>query len=237
MLWPAAVHDTTNKPGVISISWGGPESSWTAQSYAALDAACQSAAVLGVTITVACGDNGSTDGVTDGQNHVDFPASSPHVLACGGTKLNANGNSIASEVVWNELAKAMKAQPAEASATCFRYPPGRRTRTCLHPTRLAADAVCPTLPATPIPTTGYQILVDGQQEVIGGTSAVAPLWAGLITLANQANGSTAGFVNPVLYGSERGKRLQRHHQRQQWFFQRWARAGTHAPASAAPTEH
>src|ERR1700761_9320040 len=98
-----AVHDTTNKPSVISISWGGPESTWTTQSLNALDAACQSAAALGITITVAAGDNGSTDGVTDGQNHVDFPASSPHVLACGGTKLLASGSSISSEVVWNEL--------------------------------------------------------------------------------------------------------------------------------------
>jgi kumamolisin len=76
-----AVHDAANKPSVISISWGGPESSWTAQSMTAMDAACQSAAALGITITVAAGDNGSTDGGTG--NNVDFPASSPHVLACG----------------------------------------------------------------------------------------------------------------------------------------------------------
>lgn len=97
-----AVHDATNKPSVISISWGGPESSWTAQAMTALDAACQSAAALGVTITVAAGDNGSTDGGTG--NNVDFPGSSPHVLCCGGTTLDANGSTIVSEVVWNELA-------------------------------------------------------------------------------------------------------------------------------------
>ena len=97
-----AVHDTKNKPSVISISWGGPESTWTQQSMAALDAACQSAAALGVTITAAAGDDGATDGGTG--NNVDFPASSPHVLACGGTKLDANGGTIVSEVAWNELA-------------------------------------------------------------------------------------------------------------------------------------
>jgi kumamolisin len=97
-----AIHDETNKPSVISISWGGPESTWTAQAMTALDAACQSAAALGVTVTVAAGDNGSTDGAKG--NNVDFPASSPHVLACGGTKLDANGATIVSEVVWNELA-------------------------------------------------------------------------------------------------------------------------------------
>jgi len=106
-----AVHDAANKPSVISISWGGPESSWTAQSMTAMDEACQSAAALGITITVAAGDDGSTDGGTG--NNVDFPASSPHVLACGGTKLDANGATIVSEVVWNELATT-RAQPAAA---------------------------------------------------------------------------------------------------------------------------
>jgi kumamolisin len=104
----SAVHDTTNNPSVISISWGGPESSWTAQAMNALDAACQSAAALGITITVAAGDNGSSDGATG--NNVDFPASSPHVLACGGTKLVGSGSTITSEVVWNEQA-TVRARP------------------------------------------------------------------------------------------------------------------------------
>jgi kumamolisin len=49
------------------------------------------------------------------------------------------------------------------------------------------------------PDTGYQILVDGQQQVVGGTSAVAPLWAGLIALLNQQLGRKVGFLNPQLY--------------------------------------
>ena len=69
-----------------------------------MDEAFQAAAAMGVTVCVAAGDDGSTDGVTDGLNHVDFPASSPNVLACGGTKVVASGNSISSETVWNELA-------------------------------------------------------------------------------------------------------------------------------------
>ena len=97
-----AVHDTVNKPSVISISWGGPESTWTAQAIEQFDQAFQAAAALGITVTVAAGDNGSSDGVDDGQAHVDFPASSPNVLACGGTRLNANLTQISSEVVWNE---------------------------------------------------------------------------------------------------------------------------------------
>jgi kumamolisin len=100
-----AIHDTTNKPSVISISWGGPESSWTQQSLTAFDSAFQAAAAVGITVCVASGDNGSSDGVTDGADHVDFPASSPHALACGGTSLQASGNAITGESVWNDGAQ------------------------------------------------------------------------------------------------------------------------------------
>src|SRR3954462_15645193 len=100
-----AAHDTTRKPSVISISWGAPEDSWSEQSRNAMNAALQDAATLGVTVTAASGDNGSTDGVSDKKLHVDFPASSPFALACGGTTLNGNGKTISSATVWNETAK------------------------------------------------------------------------------------------------------------------------------------
>ncbi len=99
----AAVHDSQNNPSVISISWGGPESSWTQQSLTHYDQLFQDAATLGVSICCASGDNGSSDGVTDGLAHVDFPASSPFATACGGTNLEGAGQTITSETVWNEL--------------------------------------------------------------------------------------------------------------------------------------
>ncbi len=98
-----AAMDKTHKPSVISISWGGPESSWTAQSLQNYNNALQAAAAVGVTVCVACGDNGSTDGSTDGSDQVDFPSSSPYSLACGGTRLDISGSAIGSEVVWNDL--------------------------------------------------------------------------------------------------------------------------------------
>src|SRR5262249_6651871 len=97
-----AIHDSVNKPSVISISGGGPESDWTEQAMQQFDQAFQAAAALGITVCVAAGDNGSSDGVDDGAAHVDFPASSPNVLACGGTRLESSGNKITKEVVWNE---------------------------------------------------------------------------------------------------------------------------------------
>ena len=193
-----AVHDTTNKPGVISISWGGPESSWTGQATTALDAACQAAAAVGVTITVAAGDDGSTDGGTG--NNVDFPASSPHVLACGGTTLEGSGTTITGEVVWDELANNEGATGGGVS-TIFPLPTWQQNANVPAAPVAGGGRGVPDVAGDADPSTGYVIRVDGQTTVIGGTSAVAPLWAGLITLANQQNGTTAGFINPTIYSA------------------------------------
>jgi kumamolisin len=193
-----AVHDATHKPSVISISWGGPESSWTEQSMTALDAACQSAAALGVTITVAAGDDGSTDG-GKGSN-VDFPASSPHVLACGGTKLDANGATIVSEVVWNELANREGATGGGVS-NVFALPTWQANAHVPAPSKSTGGRGVPDVAGDADPTTGYTIRVDGETTVIGGTSAVAPLWAGLVALANQQLGTHVGFIQPAIYAA------------------------------------
>ncbi len=195
-----AVHDAARKPGVISISWGGPESSWTQQALTAMDEACQAAAALGVTITVACGDNGSTDGVTDGANHVDFPASSPHVLACGGTKLVGTNTTITSEVVWNETTLNEGATGGGVS-DFFPLPTWQAKSNVPAPTVNTGGRGLPDVSGNADPSTGYKVRVDGEDTVIGGTSAVAPLWAGLIAVANAANGTNAGFLNPQIYAA------------------------------------
>ncbi len=187
-----AIHDQLNKPCAVSISWGGAESTWSAQSMANLDQVAQEAALLGITITVAAGDNGSSDGVNDGKNHVDFPASSPHVLAVGGTRLVASNGAIESETVWND--------GPQGGATGGGY-----STTFARPGWQAADVTqtgrgVPDVAGDADPETGYNVLVDGQQMVIGGTSAAAPLWAGLIVLLNQKLNRRLGFVNPALYG-------------------------------------
>jgi kumamolisin len=184
---------------VISISWGGPESTWSPQTMKALDAACQSAAALGVTITVAAGDNGSTDGGKG--NNVDFPASSPHVLACGGTKLDANGATIVSEVVWNELASKEGATGGGVS-NVFALPSWQANAHVPAPSVKTGGRGVPDVAGDADPTTGYTIRVDGQTTVIGGTSAVAPLWAGLIAVANQELGTQVGFIQPAIYAAK-----------------------------------
>jgi kumamolisin len=195
-----AVHDAKYKPSVISISWGSAEIDWTAQAMAALDAACQSAAALGVTITVAAGDNGSSDGVNDGKNHVDFPASSPHVLACGGTNLRGSGSSISAEVAWNGQSQGGGASGGGVSDV-FPLPTWQAGLNVPQPSAATGGRGVPDVAGDADPATGYVIRVDGKTMVIGGTSAVAPLWAGLIALANQQNGVSAGFIQPAIYAA------------------------------------
>lgn len=191
-----AAHDTVRKPSVISISWGGPESgpagqAWTQQAITAMESAIEDAAGMGVTVTVAAGDDGATDGVSDGKLHADFPASSPYALACGGTKLTVSGSTV-TEVVWNELASNEGATGGGVS-TVFVPSPTYQTQLKLSGRGL------PDVAGDADPETGYKILVDGQEQVIGGTSAVAPLYAGLIALFNQNLGQNVGFLNPLLY--------------------------------------
>ncbi|QCP53255.1 peptidase S53 [Trinickia violacea] len=195
-----AVHDTTNRPSVISISWGGPESGWTQQSAQAFNSVLQAAAAVGVTVCAASGDSGSSEGVGDGADHVDFPASSPYVLACGGTRISASGDAIKSEVVWNDGASG--GASGGGVSTLFALPSWQEglavTRTKGGASPLANRGV-PDVAGDASPDSGFVVLVDGSQSVVGGTSAVAPLWAALIARINAAKGTPAGFVNPKLY--------------------------------------
>ncbi|HEY6987033.1 MAG TPA: protease pro-enzyme activation domain-containing protein [Bryobacteraceae bacterium] len=194
-----AVHDTARKPSVISISWGASEDAWTDQARAAMNAALEDAAALGVTVTAASGDNGSTDGETDGKLHVDFPASSPYALACGGTALYGSGNKISSEVVWNETAKNNGATGGGVSGA-FALPSYQNSaRVPPQPQTNFAGRGVPDVSGDADPATGYKVRVNGQDQVYGGTSAVAPLWAALIALLNQKLGAPIGFLQPKLY--------------------------------------
>jgi kumamolisin len=196
-----AMHDTVRKPSVISISWGGPESSWTSQAMTAMDGAFQAAAALGITVCVASGDGGSSDGVTGSAAHVDFPASSPFALACGGTSLRATRNQIASEVVWNDGSTG--GAGGGGMSAFFPVPSwqqGLAATTSAGARSALAGRGVPDVAGDADPQTGYSVRIDGTDTVIGGTSAVAPLWAGLVALANALNGRAAGYLNPLLYG-------------------------------------
>jgi len=152
---------------------------------------------LGVTVCCAAGDNGSGDGVNDGKAHVDFPASSPYALGCGGTRLEATNNTVTSEVVWND---GPNSATGGGISDVFNLPPWQANAGV--PPSINDQHVgrgVPDVAGDADPQTGYQVRVDGQDAVFGGTSAVAPLWAGLIALINQERGQPIGYLNPILY--------------------------------------
>jgi kumamolisin len=192
-----AVHDSTNQPSVISISWGSSESNWTGQAFTNFDEAFQAAAAMGVTVCVASGDSGSSDGVSDGNDHVDFPASDSFVLGCGGTTLRASNDEIVDETVWND-------QPSGGASgggvsNVFPLPVWQNGFGVPAPSGQSGGRGVPDVAGDADPNTGYNIRVDGENAVFGGTSAVAPLWAALVAIINAQVGKPIGFLNPLIY--------------------------------------
>lgn len=197
-----AVNDTLHKPSVISVSWGFAEGNdiWSQQAIQAVDQSLQAAAAMGITVCVAAGDDGSRDEITDGLAHVDFPASSEYVLACGGTTLQGSGSQISSEVVWND---GVNGGATGGGISDFIGLPSWQQSANVPPSVNPGSHVgrgVPDVAGNADPNTGYQVLSDGMQGVVGGTSAVAPLWAGLTALINQQLGNPAGLLNPLIYG-------------------------------------
>jgi kumamolisin len=194
-----AAHATPT-PTAISISWGQSEDNWTAQSLRALDSACQDAAALGITVLAAAGDGGSSDGGDGGGSHCDFPASSPHVLACGGTRLTiGSSGAIAAEVVWNDGSGG----GATGGGVSDVYPLPSWQSDAGVPDNADAGSPgrgVPDVAGNADPASGYQVLIDGTATVVGGTSAVAPLWAALVARLAQQAGRPLGLLQPALYG-------------------------------------
>lgn len=196
-----ALHDTVRRPSVISISWGGPEDGATPQFLKGLNEVFKDATAMGVTVCCETGDYGSSDELAqsrDGQPHVEFPASSPFVLACGGTKLTSSDKRISNEVAWNDgdsggaggggVSNKFPRPKYQATMKIPLSPQGNRGRG---------------LPDVAGNAAGYGMIVGGKEIPVSGTSAVAPLWAGMIALINQSltekGGNSVGFLNPLIY--------------------------------------
>ncbi len=194
----AAVHDEANNPTALSISWGGPEQeAWTGQTRRSLEAAFRSAARVGMTVLAASGDDGSNDRVGDGMAHADYPASSPYVLGCGGTRITVGSDAITREVCWNDHGAG-----GGGVSELFSLPSYQQTAdvppSSNQPHKRGRGV--PDVAADASPLSGYRIrLNDGDEQPVGGTSAVAPLLSALVALLNQATGTPIGFANPMLY--------------------------------------
>jgi kumamolisin len=205
-----AVTDTVNNPSVISISYGGPEDdpgTWTKMAIKQVNDAFEAAAAAGRTVCCAAGDSGAADEPDTTTAHADFPASSPWVLACGGTRLESAGGAISAEVVWNHLADGNGATGGGVSAVFPR--PGWQSGTQAVPLagttpppdgRGLPDVASLADPETPFVVAGP----GGTLQAGGGTSAAAPLWAALISRLSQALGARAGYLNPLLYSHYSG---------------------------------
>ncbi|GAA2276990.1 MULTISPECIES: S53 family peptidase [Kitasatospora] len=191
----AAQIVSENKVSVISISWGSCEPDTTASSMTAVDNSFKQAAAQGISVFSASGDDGSRDCTrsTSGSSvqAVDFPASDPYVTGVGGTNLSVNDdNSYSSESAWSTAGGGVStqfAQPSWQSGTGVGG--GKRT--------------VPDVSSNADPNSGFAVYTAGGWQVIGGTSAAAPLWAGYASLFNQkakaAGQSALGEANPKLY--------------------------------------
>lgn len=179
----AAIADPQGPPAAVSISWGSSESRWAPQDMDAMDQLFQSAAARNITVCVASGDYGSSDDSPDGSDSVDFPASSPNVLGCGGASFAATG-----EVAWNNE------QGASGGGFSVHFP---------RPSYQSGDQWrgVPDVCGDADPETGYKIEVNGAAKILGGTSAVAPLWSAFVALANEQLRKRVGFINPSLYST------------------------------------
>lgn len=189
----AVASDKVNRPSVISISWGAAESNWTRGAIDAMDQAFQACAVMGVTVFSASGDDGSRDNMNDTLSHVDYPASSAYVTGCGGTRLDPTG-----EVAWNNSPGSATGGGVSEIFSMPSWQSGFAVPPSSNPGGNSGRGV-PDISGDADPETGYILLFNGEPAVFGGTSAVAPMYAGLIALFNQELGKPVGYLNPSLY--------------------------------------
>ena len=195
-----AIHDPVRETSVISISWAGPEFHWQEAEIYAMNEALHEAAVLGVTVCISSGDQGASSErqQVDGYAHVEFPASSPFALACGGTRLLLEGDVIASEVVWNDRSGATGGGVSAVFGVPEYQVRADVVQKSVNPGNQTGRGV-PDVAGNADQETGYVIRYQGRNSVVGGTSAVAPLWAALVARMNQALDTRLGFLHPTLY--------------------------------------
>ena len=199
-----AIHDAANAPSVVSISWGWAEFeeadglTWTAAAMAAVSATFAEAAVLGVTVLVASGDTGSECNIGDGKAHVLYPASDPGITSCGGTTIENVVGASFGEVLWNNN------DGASGGGVSDNFPLPDWQASAGVPVSVNdhthTGRGVPDVAGNSDPNSGYTLIQNGAViGPIGGTSAAAPLYAGLVALINANLSFPVGYLNPALY--------------------------------------
>ena len=193
-----ALADTKHRPSILSLSWGEPEPTVSPKYAALIDGVLRSLANVGVTVCVSSGDAGAHNGMP-GKPSVNFPASSPYALSCGGTTLKVSGSEIETEVVWNSAFGHMRGATGGGVSRLFPCPYWQQTLDVPPPTSKQGGRGVPDVAAVADPHSGCRIVVGGVDSVSAGTSAAAPLWAALVARLNHALGAQSGFLNSLLY--------------------------------------
>jgi hypothetical protein len=197
-----AVYDTANAPSVLSISWGWAEFQsilgllWSAAAMDAVSQTFAEAAAMGVTVLVASGDSGSYCYIGDSKAHVIYPASDPGVTTCGGTTIENISGSAFTEITWND-------NGVTGGGISDHFPPPPWQQWAAVPPSVNDGhhgRGIPDVAGNADPDSGYVLILNGAATpAYGGTSAVAPLYAGLVAILNATLGEPVGYLNPNLY--------------------------------------
>jgi kumamolisin len=179
---------------VCSISWGADEAVWGTTAADQMESAASTATQEGMVVFAAAGDNDSSDG-GDTPANVDVPSSCPHVVGCGGTFKTKT-----EETVWNDNPGQTDGEGTGGGYSTIFPTQSFQIGAPAAPTGTSAGTgrMVPDVAADADPNSGYEIFVHGATEIVGGTSAVAPLFAGLFA----AFGTKLGFVTPTLWENQ-----------------------------------
>jgi hypothetical protein len=205
-----AIHDSVNRPSVISISYGWPELgsieglTWSLAAIKAVNETFQEAAAMGVTILVSAGDHGSDCELGDGRAHVLYPGSDPFVTSCGGTSISNVSGLAFTEHVWNDNDGIWL---TGGGVSDIFFPPNFALPVWQNWANVPGSAndghkarAIPDIAGNADGASGYVLFQNGASiGAVGGTSATAPLYAGLVALINAGFGEPLGYLNPNLY--------------------------------------
>ena len=193
----AAILDKRHDLSVISISWGQSEQNWSPGALKEIDRLFQIAAHRGITVCCSSGDNGVREEPSQPFSVV-FPATSPHVLACGGTQLEVKRSGKRKETVWNQW-RQYKLASGGGFSQAFTRPSYQKNPKIVHKSNQHKGRGIPDVAANASSYTGYLIEADNTRMSMGGTSAAAPLWAALTARLNEALGTKLGLLTPTVY--------------------------------------
>lgn len=197
----AAFPEVGENPNqAISISWGGPIESWTDQGKRGMNLAFKKAALKGISVFAASGDDGAIDNSPSRTFQVDYPAADPYVTGTGGTRLTIKNGQIASEVAWNNGSGRGAGGGGISPDEVPDYQKDLKMPANANNTGVLGRGV-PDVAGNADPVTGYRIRVGGSETIMGGTSAVSPLYAALAVRLNEGLGGSkpVGFMNPFFY--------------------------------------